>query len=359
MKYNLLSLKIKKYRQIERLTQEELAKKLNVSTGTVKFYETGLRFPSAKIKNKLCDIFHISIDELESRTEQEELKKLILSIIKSYELSLEEQNNIISLLDKFWRKCFQYMLIVNSNSNILLTNEILHLFVIQNKKSSSKYINVDKEQLKAINGTDTTDTIINITAIIIDNIIKFFDDYRRNFFFAERKGKILLQYQSYFVLEICMSNIDFIQHAISEINLSMSNIKYLVPLIETISLNLQEDIKHPRRFIELPSYMKHETQKYIGLYINNDEMVPKYEKENVVIIQLQEIFENHQDVLVSINNELPIIRRVILNKDGIILQPLNANYYPQFFSKSDIKLQNVKVLGIVKQLIININDISY
>ena len=352
MKYNLLSLKIKKYRQIAKMTQEELAKKLDISTGTVKFYETGLRFPSSKIKSKLCDVFHITMDELESRTEQEELKKLIISIIKNYELSIEEQNNIINLLDKFWRKCFQY---ISTN----LSDEILHLFVIQDKKTSSKYINVDKEQLKAINGEDLTDTIINITAIIIDNIIKFFDDCQRDFMFSEGKSKILLQYQAYFSLEICMSNIDVIQHALSEINLSMSNAEYLVPLIENFSSNLQEDIKHPNRFIELTSYMKNENQKYIGLFINNDEMTPKYEKGNVTIIQLQENFEDYQDILVSVNNETPIIRRILPNKDGIILQPLNANYYPQFFSKSDIKHHTIKILGIVKQVIININDIRY
>lgn len=46
------------------LSQEDLAKKLNVSKSTVAMYETGRRTPSASVYEALADIFNVDIDYL-------------------------------------------------------------------------------------------------------------------------------------------------------------------------------------------------------------------------------------------------------------------------------------------------------
>lgn len=56
--------KIKENRQKLNLTQEELAKELDVSTGIIPAYERGLKTPSDKIKIKLCGLFNISFNDL-------------------------------------------------------------------------------------------------------------------------------------------------------------------------------------------------------------------------------------------------------------------------------------------------------
>lgn len=55
------------------LTQEELAKKLNVSRATVGRYETNERFPDKNILNSIADIFKVSIDYLLERTDEKDL----------------------------------------------------------------------------------------------------------------------------------------------------------------------------------------------------------------------------------------------------------------------------------------------
>lgn len=46
------------------MTQEDLAKRMNVSTSTISLYETGARVPNIDGIEDLCSIFRISIDKL-------------------------------------------------------------------------------------------------------------------------------------------------------------------------------------------------------------------------------------------------------------------------------------------------------
>lgn len=58
---------IKKYRQFNNMTQEELSKKLEIAPNTLSNYENGNREPNSDIISKIADIFNISIDELYGR----------------------------------------------------------------------------------------------------------------------------------------------------------------------------------------------------------------------------------------------------------------------------------------------------
>lgn len=55
---------LKKLRQDENLTQEELAKKLNSSRSNIANYENDKNMPSVDVLNKLAEIFNCSIDYL-------------------------------------------------------------------------------------------------------------------------------------------------------------------------------------------------------------------------------------------------------------------------------------------------------
>lgn len=56
--------RIKRLRQRDNLTQQELAKRLNVSSALISAYELGDRNPSLKILFELSDIFQVSSDYL-------------------------------------------------------------------------------------------------------------------------------------------------------------------------------------------------------------------------------------------------------------------------------------------------------
>jgi transcriptional regulator with XRE-family HTH domain len=55
---------LKKFRTHLSITQEELAKKINVDQQTISIYEKEISFPSFHIIKKLADIFQISLDYL-------------------------------------------------------------------------------------------------------------------------------------------------------------------------------------------------------------------------------------------------------------------------------------------------------
>ena len=64
---NTFSQILKKLRVEQKLSQIELAKKLNVSTKSISHWETGYTEPSIGQLVQLADIFDVSLDELTGR----------------------------------------------------------------------------------------------------------------------------------------------------------------------------------------------------------------------------------------------------------------------------------------------------
>lgn len=64
MKKNHLSQKLKYYRKLKHLTQQQLSEKLGVSHQMISYYENGKRECSIDCLIEIADIFNISVDEL-------------------------------------------------------------------------------------------------------------------------------------------------------------------------------------------------------------------------------------------------------------------------------------------------------
>ncbi|EJF48330.1 transcription regulator [Enterococcus sp. C1] len=56
--------KLKAIRKLKRLTQQQLAHRLNVSKGTVSAYEQGLSHPSIETLVRICEVLDTSSDYL-------------------------------------------------------------------------------------------------------------------------------------------------------------------------------------------------------------------------------------------------------------------------------------------------------
>ena len=108
----------------------------------------------------------------------------------------------------------------------------------------------------------------------------------------------------------------------------------------------KEAIQEVEGFIEVPAYM---SEGYIVLKVIGDSMYPKYLDGDVVIIKEQPDCENGQDCAVRINDNDVTLKKVVKMEDGIMLQPLNPEYPPQFFSYSD-ELCPVYILGVVVEI---------
>lgn len=57
-------LSFKKARQLAELTQEEVAKKLNISTTTLSNWESGKTSPKIKQYKALCSLYNLALDEI-------------------------------------------------------------------------------------------------------------------------------------------------------------------------------------------------------------------------------------------------------------------------------------------------------
>ncbi|MEB5758325.1 helix-turn-helix transcriptional regulator [Mammaliicoccus sciuri] len=82
----MLNKNLKKYRNLKKLSQEEMAKKLDISRPAYTGYETGRRKPSLDMLYKISDILEVSIDDL--------------SGIKKEKINLLEDAEVLMFSDK-------------------------------------------------------------------------------------------------------------------------------------------------------------------------------------------------------------------------------------------------------------------
>ena len=91
---NIENFKIRKYRKQFKLRQEDLATKINVSTQLIRMYENGTRNPSLEKKRAICNLFNITLNELEGATDKEQLKLEIMLKILETQITYHIQTNI-------------------------------------------------------------------------------------------------------------------------------------------------------------------------------------------------------------------------------------------------------------------------
>lgn len=78
--------RLKELRLKSEMTQDDLAKKLNISTSTISFYESGAREPNLSTLISIAEIFNVSTDYLLGLTDislpEDEVKVLIDEIFR-------------------------------------------------------------------------------------------------------------------------------------------------------------------------------------------------------------------------------------------------------------------------------------
>jgi transcriptional regulator with XRE-family HTH domain len=76
-------LKIKELRLAKSLSQEELAKKLGVTTATIGMIETDKRKPSISLLEKMSQLFEVSTDYIIDNKEQQKDNKVISALLSA------------------------------------------------------------------------------------------------------------------------------------------------------------------------------------------------------------------------------------------------------------------------------------
>lgn len=80
MEKNILSLKLKRYREEKGITQQELAEILEVSDKSISKWELGNGYPSKRNMLKISEILDISVETLLLEEKNDDKEKIKLSI---------------------------------------------------------------------------------------------------------------------------------------------------------------------------------------------------------------------------------------------------------------------------------------
>lgn len=101
-------------------------------------------------------------------------------------------------------------------------------------------------------------------------------------------------------------------------------------------------------YIEIAKSWLKGGKRYYGLKISGDSMYPKYQENDIVIFEKNDDKEmfNGKDVAVMINGTESTFKKILVNDQGIVLQPYNTTYDIMLFSKEQVEQLPIRVVGV-------------
>lgn len=86
-------------------------------------------------------------------------------------------------------------------------------------------------------------------------------------------------------------------------------------------------------------------KKFFALKIKGSSMEPEYHNNDIVIFEKIDDCESGEDCVVMVNGYEGTFKRVIKEKSGITLKPLNNQFAPMHFTNEQIKNLPIRILG--------------
>lgn len=90
--------------------------------------------------------------------------------------------------------------------------------------------------------------------------------------------------------------------------------------------------------------------EYFALRIKGDSMEPKISSGDIVIVRKQEEVENGDIAIVCINGDEATCKKIKKTPEGVMLISLNPAYEPMFYTKKEVQILPVTILGRVVEL---------
>lgn len=134
---------------------------------------------------------------------------------------------------------------------------------------------------------------------------------------------------------------------------------FMIPVYGTIKAGIpiesQEDIID---YIDIPKSWIKGGKRFYGLKISGDSMFPKYQENDIVVFEqtYDTAIYNGKDVAVMINGTESTFKKLLINENGIVLQPYNAGYDIMMFSKEDVEQLPIKVVGVAREKRTKVNE---
>lgn len=145
-----------------------------------------------------------------------------------------------------------------------------------------------------------------------------------------------------------ISNLNFNDNELVDISNDITQIPVYGTIKAGIPIESQSDIID---YVDIPKAWIAGGKRFYGLKISGDSMFPKYAENDIVIFEQnddKELF-NGKDVAVMINGTESTFKKILVNEQGIVLQPYNTTYDIMMFSKEQVEQLPIKVVGIARE----------
>lgn len=140
-------------------------------------------------------------------------------------------------------------------------------------------------------------------------------------------------------------NIDFEQQSVTP---AKKGVK--IPVLGQVAAGVPIDaIEEVIDWEEIPKEMAARGE-YFGLKIKGDSMAPDIKNKDVVIVRKQPDAENNEIVIVTINGNEGVCKKLRKSSEGITLISRNPAYEPMFFTPKEVTELPVAIVGKVIEL---------
>ena len=89
---------------------------------------------------------------------------------------------------------------------------------------------------------------------------------------------------------------------------------------------------------------------FFGLQISGESMMPRFAEGDVVIVRQQPTVDSGDIAVVMVNGNDATIKKLVKQKNGISLVPLNPDFEPIFYTNKEIESLPVTVIGKAVEL---------
>lgn len=121
-----------------------------------------------------------------------------------------------------------------------------------------------------------------------------------------------------------------------------------------IPLESQNDIIE---YMDIPKEWAKGNKKLFGLRVSGDSMYPKYQDGETIIFEQTSDIETYKnkDCAVMINHTESTFKKVLVNEQGIVLQPYNISYDILMYSKEEVEKLPIVILGVARKKVSDID----
>lgn len=267
---------IKKLRESEELTQEELAKDLAVTRQAISKWETGVNMPDTETLKKLSDLFNISIEKLIDGGETQEK----ISVSKNYkELTSKAIDDNIMLKQTIKRRTKTMIIISTIALIVLLILFLTYYFANSYGKTHIYKIYGFSDNYEITNGLfirNTERSYFNLGTITVKNEVE--PDIKELYYIKDDQERLIIKGSINSVLQ---ENYGYDEYfPVDDMNIILDNLYVRLykgnKEIDNLKLTLQEDYVNNKLFFRKTEKISNEDQATVEIENpERDELIEK------------------------------------------------------------------------------------